>query len=273
MTSKKIGWVLCAIAILGCSSNENASPPTSPATDAGVMPTADAGLEGAAADASDGASPATCTLSAGERSRSYGTIRHLDGTASPPPLPGVRVCIHGRTDVPCVTTGPDGTYDQTCVPVGDVLIHFSLAGYAPTVWARVSLATDENELSTFLLRDADNQAMFATANVTYPRAGHGMVTITDKTTADGTTMAAVSANLEGPFYSADAVTIDTNASGTAGARVAFFVAPVGDVEIAITSNGGTPCRQLGLGWGGSTPGTVKVPVLEGTETSLFVICP
>jgi hypothetical protein len=265
-----IASTLLALALHGCSSNET-SPTSPPPPEAGVSPI-DAGDAGSPAPDATVAEP-TCILGENERWGLHGVLRYLDGSASPPALAGARVCAHGRSDLPCTTTDADGKYDHACLPAGEVLVHFSLAGYAPLLWLRTSAAGERHQLDTFLVRDADDQKLFVTANVTYPRAGYGMITVNDKTVADGTKIAAVTANVEGPFYSGDGTSIDPNATGTFGQRVTFFVAPVGDVELTITSVGGNACVQLADAFHGTTPGTVKVPVLEGTESALFVVCP
>jgi hypothetical protein len=267
---KKIPLTILALgAVVACSEESAVPPPTAPSTSAPTPPPAPADAGPVALDAT----ATSCPLDASSRARFHGTMKHLDGSASPPPLAGVKVCIHGRDDIPCVTTGADGAYDQTCTPTGDVLLRYSLAGFASVLWARTTKAGDDRELSTFLVRDADNQALFSPANVIYPRSGHGMVTVNDATDIDGIQITPVTSAVDGPFYSADAITLALTATGTVGEGYAFFVAPVGDIEIEITAPGGAKCSHHAGGWSGSQAGRVKVPVLENTETSLIVHCP
>lgn len=261
---------LVAVVFVACSDDAGDAPPSSAVSDAGTGSDApsDAGTE---ASSSTDAKVALCSLSSNERSTLHGVVRHLQSGTSPP-LAGVAVCVDGRTDIACATTASDGSYVHDCVPVGDSLIRFALVGYAPTTWARFSLAFDDNELGAFLLRDEDNAALFGDAGVTYPRVGYGLVGLNDVTDIDGITMAAVSSGMDGPYYSADGMSLDPAATGTVGDGVVFFVAPVGKAEIRITSPNGGACGQLGGGWGGATPNTIAVPVFENGETDLFVRC-
>jgi hypothetical protein len=187
------------------------------------------------------------------------------------PNAGVQVCVYQRPDLPCVTTAEDGTYEHTCLPEGDTAVLFSKEGHASTLWLRVVTAGIGQHLDTYVLPDSENTKLFGTVGVTYPRAGHGMVTLNDLSDTGQITVTAEGAATDGPFYSRDAVTIDRDAGATVGNGIVFLVAPVGSLKLRMTTPDAKKCQQVLGGWG-SVDNTITVPVVENTETSVFINC-
>ena len=117
---------LLGIAVVACS--DDPAPGTAPST---TPPASDAAPDSMTGDAA----PVGCPLQT--PSLVNGTVHHLGPSNGLVDAAGVRVCIHQRPDIPCVTTAADGTFEQSCVPEGDTAIAFSKDGYASTLWLRV----------------------------------------------------------------------------------------------------------------------------------------
>lgn len=252
------------------SDSASASPPgTTPSNGDSGPPSTDGGTDSAPAP--------SCTL---ERvSTASGKVLDLGTPAPFAGVPDVKVCLFNHPELPCVMTGPDGTYEHTCVPEGDVSMLFSKTGFAQTLWLRVFLAGVGQNFQVALVPDAVNKKLFETAGETYPRPGYGLVTLNDQLDTSGITVAPLSPGASGPFYSAHGIDIDRDAGGTIGEGLVFMIAPVGSLTFQMTapalSDGGTSssmCQQALGGWGAAN-GKMTVPVLENTETSLNILCP
>lgn len=242
---------------VGCKDD---TAPASVAADSGEGGTADAVAQ------NDSGAPA-CPLPRAAILR--GKVSHLaDNDKDLVPAVDVRICVHGRDDLPCVVTAKDGTYEHLCLPEGEVEITYSKPGYPSVMWLRVLTAGLGDPADALLPTDAQNAKLLGSA---YPRAGRGLVTMNDTRDTDGITIAPVGATVDGPFYSDDGLSIDRDAGATFGQGLAFVVAPVGNLTLRLTHPDAGPCQQALGGWS-SGPGTITVPVLENTETSFFIRC-
>jgi hypothetical protein len=223
----------------------------------------------AAVDSPNDAAPTGCPLQAA--SLVNGKVHHLGATGELVDAADVRVCIHERPDIPCVTTANDGTFEHTCVPEGDTALLFSKSGFASTLWLRVITPGIGQTMEALVLKDSENAALFAATGVTYPRSGYGLVTMNDLRDTDGVVVTPEGTGTDGPFYSSNGTAIDRDAGSSTGDGLVFTVAPVGKLKLRITGPDGGACQQAFGGWQ-STDSTVTVPVLENTETSLFIAC-
>lgn len=250
---------LIAFTLLEVGCEDDAAPANVPA-DGGAGGAADAPAQ------SDAVAPA-CPLARAALLR--GKVSHLaDNDTDLVPAADVRICVHRRDDLPCVVTAKDGTYEHLCLPEGEVGIAYSKPGYPSVLWLRVLSAGLGEPADALLPTDAQNVKLFGSA---YPRAGRGLVTMNDTRDTDGITIAPVGATIDGPFYSGDGLSIDRDAGATFSQGLAFVVAPVGNLTLRLTHPEAGPCQQALGGWS-SGPGTITVPVLENTETALFIRC-
>jgi hypothetical protein len=250
-----------AAAATACTDDaRETSPSNGPLADAAVPDGASPGDAGAAAE---------CKL---ERAALVtGKVYHLDDKGKLVAAPNVRVCIHSRADLPCVTTDAEGTYEHQCVPEGDTAISFTKPGYASTLWLRVITAGFGQTFEALVVRDADNSALFSAAGATYPKSGYGLVTMNDTQDTDGIVVEPLDAATEGPLYSASGTKIDRDAGGSLGDGIIFTIAPVGTLKLRLRGPDGGACQQELGGWS-SVDSTITVPVLEDTETSVLVRC-
>jgi hypothetical protein len=230
----------------------------------------DAGSDGPEAAATDAAM--ACPLSDRERGEVRGVVTILDGSKTPPPAPGARVCVHGRPDLPCVDALADGTYEHTCMPVGDVAILFSHEA-GRTLWLRVLLPGFPQLLDAPIANRAENVKLFSAVGIAYPQPGMGIVTLNDalNTTTGGFTVS-VPPGILGPWYSSNGTTITHDAGPTSGEGFVFALAPAGDLTIGLVGADGGACQQVSGGWG-SGDGGITVPVLDDAETLVLVSCP
>lgn len=266
-----VGPLAALASVAACSSN------TSP----GGTSSTDAGSESSIVTTDVGDAGIACPLDPSRTSIVRGRVTILDGSKEPPPAPGATVCILDHPELPCAVALADGTYEHTCVPEGDVGILFTKEGVGRTLWLRVMTAGIAQEVLGKIATKAENQKLFAAVNVTYPRAGHGMITINDtQDSAGGGIHVTPVGSGDGPYYSSDGEKIDGNVGPSAGIGIAFIVAPTGKLEIQLTApsaaDGGTDagsslCGQVQRGWG-SNGHTITVPVLEDTETDVNVRC-
>jgi hypothetical protein len=266
----KLAWLSFApIAVLGavvaCSDSTAAG---SSLADAGRPSEASVAERAAAVDAS-----AACPLEPSRSSAIRGRVRIIDGSREPPPASGARVCIHGRPDIPCVQALADGTYEHTCVPDGDVPILFSKEGVGSTLWLRVITAGLAQLVDTPIATGAENTKVFASIGLTYPRPGHGILTVNDArdSAGGGITFTALGRGADGPYYSSNGETIDRDAGPSTGLGLALFLAPAGNVQLRLDAPDGGACGQTLGGWG-SDGRTITVPVLDQTETLVLVRC-
>jgi hypothetical protein len=143
------------------------------------------------------------------------------------------------------------------------------------LWLRVIRPAGASQtLDATLFTDALNQQFFGDLGVTYPRAGFGLLTLNDSDDVGGVviTPQTPSSGYDGPFYSKDGVEVDRDAGATYGSGIVNVVLPAGSAVIQVKTSGGAPCRQLSGGWGSNDAGTITVPILENTETSVFFTC-
>lgn len=267
MNSKLIAVVVAAALACAATTIVACSDDTNSAGDAG-----DGGSDARALPSDAGADAALpCPLE--RKAEIRGRVTILDGSKTPPPAAGARVCIHGRADLPCVESLADGTYEHTCVPEGDVGILFSKDGVGRMLALRVMTAGIAQELEGKLATTDENKKLFAPVGVTYPRPGRGLVTLNE--THDmgyAFTVTPLAAGVDGPFYSADGEKIDRTADAGVGLGYVFMAAPIGELQIGMAAADGGTCQQVLGGWG-SKDGKITVPVLEDTETFVFVRCP
>lgn len=233
---------------------------------------ADAGVDAAVAAVDASAEASSCPLE--RRAELRGRVTILDGSKDPPPAAGARVCVHGRPDLPCASALADGTFEHTCMPEGDAAVLFEQAGIGRTLWLRVFTSGLGQTIDAKIATTEENRKLFAPAGVTYPRAGHGMITVNDSqdSAGGGIRIEPHGAGVEGPFLSGNGETIDADGGLTHGGGVAFLVAPVGEQVIGLSDPDGGACGQVSGGWG-TGGGTITVPVLEDTETNMLVRCP
>jgi hypothetical protein len=253
-------------ALTACGDDEGAGvPPPSLAPDGGAD---------AVATPPDGAPDSGPSCPVARPGQARGFVTMLDGSDPPPPVPGARICVHDRPDLPCVSSAEDGSYEHSCLPEGDVGILFSKDEVGRTLWLRVITPGIPQQVEGKIVTQAENVRFFGDVGVAYPRSGHGIVTLldSDRSAKGGMYVEPLEQGVEGPFYSSDGVNLDRDAGPTAGFGLAVMLAPAGSLDVALTHVDGGGCQQVLGGWG-SDAGKITVPVLEDTETLVLVRCP
>jgi hypothetical protein len=208
------------------------------------------------------------TAPTGDGPTLYGDVMSFPDLA---PLAGVDVCRSDTMPSVCVKTNSDGAFRLPVPANGELAVIVMGDGYVPTV---VGVATDAeivDPIPTVLMtRTADSSRFEAALGVVADPAKGSVVA----ETAPGAQLAITAGSGAGPF-TASFMGMGISMVGTLVnvPETLFANVDEGDVEVTATSTLGA-CTFPEHLWKGSTPGSVRLPVIAGFQTSLaYATCP
>ena len=190
-----------------------------------------------------------------------------------PPLADAEVCLHDAPEVPCATTGADGSYRLEGLPAdSEVALAMRHDGHQG---ALVPLVIDERppDVSVALSPQGEIDARNAAGGVTATDAtgSVGLVAI-DGSRVAGVSVTVDAPSVEGPVYVDSAGDPDPALGETSDRGFAFAVAlPPGSAEASF-SHESLSCDVPALGWPAREGGSVRFPVAAGLETTVAVSC-
>jgi hypothetical protein len=200
------------------------------------------------------------------------------GDGGPQGIPDVAVCVNGRPEIPCVMTGPDGTFALPGLPQAtDVAITFKKDGFVPAVKAVETARTDmqtTNPIGMFSTSDPQPNLGFPIDMqqkgavlffVIGPAPDGGAGFAAD----EGATVMLSPASGNGPLYG-DNNFLDAATMGIVGGAGEFLNVDPGDYALTVNDPNHN-CSPISFPFGGwgypLPPASVKFPVLAGFVTA------
>lgn len=200
-----------------------------------------------------------------------------------PGIAGVKICIHGRPQIPCATSGADGTFTLKGLPARQNIILVSeKKDYVRSIRPIETASTDmDNSNAPLVTARADGArpdlgfefddtlgvvSFFALG--VEPDGGLGLPT--------GVTVSLTPSTAKGPYFTTKQNTFVEGGEATAGGIGFFFNVVPGDYELTFHNDHGD-CAALSFPFGAwgfpGPPPTVKFPVLSGYVTDqVGVLC-
>ncbi len=222
------------------------------------------------------AEPPTCTPEA-DTACFVGAFRSLLGQ----PMDSVEVCTPDLPDVPCTTTGPDGTWRLPGLPRDtDVVVTASHEGTVETVFPQSTTLDWYDWYKVMVPLSIMNTNASNVGATLDPARGNILFIVWEGLNLDGVDTARVpdvtvrSLSGEGAvFYSSSIGLASAKAEATTsnGSGGVLNLTP-GVHELEFTAPGG-PCSEPMFHWSYTSPNVIPVPVLAGHTTAIDVLCP
>ena len=202
------------------------------------------------------------------------TMYRKDETGAGVVLPGVKICVRERSDLPCATTGPNGVAALE-VPLADASLSFELAGFEHMIvpYARQSVGG----LQLLMSEQPKLETNVTAVGLRFPSAPLvGVNILRDGIVDTSGTVARISVAAEGPIYAGlggfDALDVSLTATTIAGFAV-FGNMAEGEVEITV-EHPTYLCAPsaFGGGWPTAEQNRLRAPVVNGADTIVAFEC-
>jgi hypothetical protein len=196
-----------------------------------------------------------------------------------PPLAGVRVCLHGHPEVACQTTGADGNWALSGVPVNaEVLVSLELADHVSFLRA-IKTATADIVMQQFenaMVPQSEVAGLLPNVTVDLAKGGIVFFITTPgmrfQNAFDwfrGFTVTATPSSGLGPLYLDATHTHDPAATASVGGFGQYVNLDAGTYTLEFTVPSGVTCNQWPnevYGYPTGQPLRIRVPVVAGFST-------
>jgi hypothetical protein len=198
--------------------------------------------------------------------------------AGPMGIPDVTVCVNGHAEIPCVMTGPDGTFSLPGLPeAADIVVTLKKDGYVPALKAIETARTDmqtTNPIPMFLSSDPQPDLGFP---VDMQQKGAVVFFVIGPAPPDsgapfgpdqGATVTLSPTSGNGPLYG-DNNFFDAGTMSIVGGAGEYLNVDPGDYVLTV-DDANHNCSAISFPFGGwgypLPPASVKFPVLAGYVT-------
>jgi hypothetical protein len=219
----------------------------------------------------DGASSVAETVQVG------GNIIEIKGGG---PIAGAQICIVGRPEIPCATSGPDGSYTLS-IPAWttdvDIAFNVKAAGHLGTTGLVHETTRGVTWLSEPMYDDAAAADLMNHAGFAYPAGGKSFVLVSvwsgSGGALQGATVSSSPAAGEGPAYADPIGDPDPTLTGITSNGYALIggLTP-GPVEITVSDPSCHPVDIATQAWVDTKPNTIAGTTVADSMTHMIVIC-
>ncbi len=236
---------------------------------------------------------AACSGNDGRTELSWRVVRQADPNDPAPGIAGVKVCVDGRDDVPCVTTDSAGNFTLYHVPAGaDLVLVLDKDGYVPSLKPLTTSFEPSHEVAQPISMLKNEDVPTSVGGIPVDAAGKGSIDFFVIVRPED------DAGLAGPLPGATAVlapvidagavyfgkpgvldpslkaTLSSGGNFLLGTVTSgrFFNVPAGTYTLSFTGPSKYICSSFGspsADWGFPVDGeaAVRVPVREGYNTA------
>jgi hypothetical protein len=195
------------------------------------------------------------------------------------PLAGARVCVVGHPEIPCATSGADGTYVMTVTEPTtdrDLAVNVTAAGYLGGTALLHETAGELTWATPSLFDDAAAAALLTPAGIAYPSGGKGVVLLSvwgrSGGAALGVTVSSAPAG-GAPVYLDQTGTPDPTLSGiTSDGYVLLGNLQPGPIEITVSDGSCAPAVFAAEAWPDAKPATISGVTVADSLTEMVVAC-
>jgi hypothetical protein len=274
---ERVIWMLAAVPLAACSSSSSGS------NGAGVTQNDASLTEAAAPDAASGLSLKwqVAILSPAAGLGDAGAATAPDGGVQS--LPGVQVCVYNMPSIPCATTGADGVFTLTGLPVmSDIALTLNKDGYYPVIKPIETAHADMDGTPSYMYMGLTTAPQPPLGGTTVDWTSKGQVAFfavgphfgnpdAGAQGDPGATVSLTPAGGNGPFFLTDGNTFDLTAKTFVDVQGWYYNLDPGQYSLVLgdTNN---DCEPISFPFGQyGYPGAtheVKFPIVAGYTTEL-----